>query len=475
MPPSAPASSGSPVPILVVLVAAALLLTPRGPRFEGYKKRRRALPQRLVRPAARLPAGDDSPGALARRDRSARVSIAPRRSGSQTRGPWSGSPSAPTTSAAASPRSPWRRAAPRSTWAPPTAGCSSPTNSGVNWTPVFDPAASSSIGALAVDPDGPRHALRRHRRSQQRGGLLRRQRAAVARRDGGATWEHSACRDAAHRPRRRGSRRTRIASTWPPWAPSSRPAPDRGLYRSEDGRHELEQGAVRQRQHRRLRRGRQPGAPRDASSAPRWERVRRATYRRAHGPGSGIWRSADSRRAPGRGSRPACPRPPTAWGASRSRSRRRGPPSSTRRSSAARRWRLDRAAACTARRRRRHVDAARRRRSFRNAFGGFGWYFGDWRWTRTNPTACTRMGVDFRALQRTAAPTFTSIRQRAPRPTWTSTRCGSTRPTRPASTSGNDGGFYWSLNGGTTWNKSRRPAHHAVLRRRRSTPRTRPA
>jgi hypothetical protein len=68
--------------------------------------------------------------------------------------------------------------------------------------------------------------------------------------------------------------------------------PHRGLYRSENGGAELQPGAVRQRQHRRVRRRHHPAHPETVFCAT-WERVRHQTYRRAYGPGCGIWRSVD--------------------------------------------------------------------------------------------------------------------------------------------------------------------------------------
>jgi photosystem II stability/assembly factor-like uncharacterized protein len=166
-------------------------------------------------------------------------------------------------------------------------------NSGVNWTPVTDGWGWElfSIGALALDPTNANVVYagtgeaNNSVDSYDGNGLLRSA-------DGGQTWQSLGLQATA--------RIARVAVD--PSNPSRifvaamgtqfSTGPDRGLYRSEDGGQNWSRvlfvsdstGATDVLIN--------PAHPETVYCAT-LERVRRYTYRRAHGPESGIWRSAD--------------------------------------------------------------------------------------------------------------------------------------------------------------------------------------
>jgi photosystem II stability/assembly factor-like uncharacterized protein len=167
------------------------------------------------------------------------------------------------------------------------------TNSGVNWTPVTDGWGWElfSIGALALDPANANVVYagtgeaNNSVDSYDGNGLLRSA-------DGGQTWQSLGLQATARIARvavdPADPNRIFVAAMGTQFSTG----PDRGLYRSEDGGQNWSQvlfvsdstGATDVLIN--------PAHPETVYCAT-LERVRRYTYRRAHGPESGIWRSAD--------------------------------------------------------------------------------------------------------------------------------------------------------------------------------------
>ena len=324
------------------------------------------------------------------------------------------------------------------------------TDSGVHWTPILDLAGANvfSIGAVALDPTDPNVVYVGTGEANNAvdnydgNGLLRST-------DGGQTWQPLGLAATA--------RIARVAVD--PSDPSRifvaamgtqfSTGPDRGLYRSEDGGLSWSRvlfvsdstGATDVLVN--------PAHPETVFCAV-LERVRRYTYRRAGGPECGIWRSADhgttwtrltnglptASDSVGRIALALCASRPSivyaqigsgnvgtlSWvGLGLYRS-------------------LDGGESWT----RRDVGT-----TFRNAFGGFCWYFGDLAVDPVNPDIVYPQGVSL--LRSTnGGQSFLAIG-------------GSTHVDQhglwidPASSShlylGNDGGFFWSTNV-TSWSKS---------------------
>ena len=193
------------------------------------------------------------------------------------------------------------------------------------------PLGVSSIGALALDPTDPNTVYVGTGEANAAvdtydgAGLFRT-------RDGGATWESAGPGEtprasAASRSTRRIPNRIFVAAMGTQFSTG----PDRGLYRSEDGGANWTKVLFVNDSTGACDVVINPAHPETVYCAT-WERVRRPTYRRAFGPGCGIWRSVDrgttwTRLANGL---PAPSRQRRA--ASGSRSRRRGRRRSTRRS-----------------------------------------------------------------------------------------------------------------------------------------------
>jgi photosystem II stability/assembly factor-like uncharacterized protein len=324
------------------------------------------------------------------------------------------------------------------------------TNSGVNWTPLLDQAGWNvfSIGAVALDPSNPdivyvgtgeaNNAVDNY----DGNGLLRSM-------DGGQSWQSLGLSATA--------RIARVAVD--PSNPSRifvaamgtqfSTGPDRGLYRSEDGGQSWSKvlfvsdstGATDVLVN--------PAHPETVFCAT-LERVRHYTYRRASGPECGIWRSADHGStwtrltnglptpsdSVGRIALGICASKPSivyaqigsgnlpglVWvGLGMYRS-------------------LDGGQSWA----RRDIGT-----TFRNAFGGFCWYFGDVAVDPNNPDIVYAQGVSL-LRSSNGGQSFTTI-------------AGSTHVDQhglwidPANSShvylGNDGGFFWSTNV-TSWSKS---------------------
>jgi photosystem II stability/assembly factor-like uncharacterized protein len=321
------------------------------------------------------------------------------------------------------------------------------TNAGANWAPIFDDHAVYSIGAVALEP-GSSSVLyvgtgeaNGAVDSYDGGGLFRTP-------DGGATWQFLGL-EATRRIARvaidpSNPDRIFVAAMGTQFSTG----PERGLYRSIDRGGAWQKvlslndstGACDVVIH--------PAHP-ETLYAATWERVRRSTYRRAFGPGCGIWRSADGGDtwtrlqnglpAPsdsvGRiGLAIAPSRPTTVYaqiiGGAVLGYNGRG---------------LYRTTNGGATWQRRDGGA-----TFINMFGGFGWYFGDCAVDPADPNRVYAMGVTIK-------------RSTTGGQTWTDLTSGThvdqhaiwIDPANPQRVYlGNDGGFYSSNDGGSSWTKS---------------------
>jgi photosystem II stability/assembly factor-like uncharacterized protein len=320
------------------------------------------------------------------------------------------------------------------------------TNGGVNWTPIFDTWSDFSIGALALEPGssttlwvgtGEANASVD---SYDGRGLYRS-------RDGGVTFEPMGLAETA--------RIARVAVD--PGDPDHilvaamgtqfSTSPDRGLYRSTNGGQTWTQPLFVNDSTGVCDVVFNPAHPETVFAAT-WERVRRPTYRRAYGPGCGIWRSIDGGAswtrlssglpAPsdnvGRIALGVAPSRPTTVYAQVVSGAAGG-------YSGLGVWRtLDGGDTWT----------KRDQSGFLNMFGGFGWYFGDLGVDPADPEKIYAMGVSFRRSIDGGA-NFLDITGAAhvdQHALWID-------PANPQRIYlGNDGGFYWSTDGGAVWHKS---------------------
>jgi photosystem II stability/assembly factor-like uncharacterized protein len=320
------------------------------------------------------------------------------------------------------------------------------TNSGVNWTPISDDMPFFSVGALAIDPNDPNLVYvgtgeaNSSVDSYDGNGVWRWN-------DASATWAYLGLEETARIGRVAvdpdNPSRIYVAAMGQQFSTDSH----RGLYRSEDAGASWEQvlfvndstGVADVIVH--------PTHPETVYVAT-WERVRRPTYRRAFGPGCGIWRSADYGEtwtrlqnglpepsdAVGRiGLAIAVSQPTTIYaqiitGASGGYNGL----GLYRTSDAGETW------------------TRRDENGFTGIFGGFGWYFGAVGVNPFLPDQVWALGVTLRrssdgGVNFTNSTGTAHVDQHA---IWFD-------PLDPSRIYlGNDGGFYWSLNGGTTWNKS---------------------
>ena len=323
------------------------------------------------------------------------------------------------------------------------------TNSGVNWTPVMDGWGWEvfSVGALALDPTDANviyagtGEANNSVDSYDGNGLLRST-------DGGLTWENLGLQATARIARvavdPANPSRIFVAAMGSQFSTS----PDRGLYRSEDGGQSWSKvlfvsdstGATDVLIN--------PAHPETVFCAT-LERVRHYTYRRAHGAECGIWRSADhgstwTRLASGlptpsdsvgRIALALCASKPSILYAQIG-------------SGSALSWvglgmyrSLDGGQTWTKR------DTGN---SFKNTFGGFCWYFGDVAVDPNNQNVVYAQGVNL-ARSTNGGQTFSNVTGSAhvdQHGLWVD----------PANSNhlylGNDGGFFSSANGGSTWFKS---------------------
>jgi photosystem II stability/assembly factor-like uncharacterized protein len=318
------------------------------------------------------------------------------------------------------------------------------TNAGVNWTPVFDQVLS--IGALALDPNNSSTVY--VGTGEANGAIDNYDGAGVYRTtDAGQNWGYLGLQETRRIARvavdPANSNRVLVAAMGSQFSTG----PDRGLYRSENGGQSWSKvlfvndstgvcDVVFNPAHS------------ETVYAASWERIRRGTYRRSFGPGSGIWLSTDHGTnwtrllsglpAPsdhvGRIALGIAPsRPSTLYaqivgglnesnnGLGFYRSLNGGGTWTQRTGS-----------------------------GFSMIFGGFGWYFGDMRVSPTNPddvyclgqslARSTDGGNNFTTINGTAHPDFHAL--------WLD-------PATPGRIfAGCDGGFFWTTNTGTSWTQT---------------------
>jgi hypothetical protein len=319
-------------------------------------------------------------------------------------------------------------------------------DSGVNWTSVLDGELTFSIGALALDPTDPNTVYCGTGEANSAvdtydgSGLYRTS-------DGGDSWQHLGL-EATRRIGRvavdpSNPDRIFVAAMGTQFSTN----PDRGLYRSEDGGLNWTKVLFVNDSTGCADVVINPAHPETVYCAT-WERVRHPTYRRAFGPGCGIWRSTNSGTtwtllqnglptptdSVGRiGLAIAPSRPSTVYaqiiagsnGGYNGRGMYRT---------------LDGGATWT----RRDVSG------YTGIFGGFGWYFGDMAVDPVDPDKVYALGVDM-VRSTNGGTNFSTVLGTAHvdnHAIWID----------PANSNriylGNDGGFYSSTVGGTTWFKA---------------------
>jgi photosystem II stability/assembly factor-like uncharacterized protein len=320
-------------------------------------------------------------------------------------------------------------------------------NYGVNWTALTDDLPFYSIGALAIDPadTGKVYVGTGEANSSvdsyDGNGLWRTS-------DAGVTWHHLGLTETARIGRvaidPSNSDRIYVAAMGQQFSTDS----NRGLYRSEDGGDTWQKTLFVNDSTGVSDVVVNPAHPETVYVAT-WERVRRPTYRRAYGPGCGIWRSADhggtwtrlstGLPAPsddvGRIGLAIAPSQPSRIYAQITTGAASGYVGLGM-------YRSDDGGETWARK-----DLV----GFTNGFGGFSWYFGaigvnpfisDQVWAMgVNIMRSTDGGIGFSNVTSSSHVDQHAI--------WFD-------PTNPSRIYvGNDGGFYWTTNGGTGgWNKS---------------------
>lgn len=318
-------------------------------------------------------------------------------------------------------------------------------NSGLNWVPLTDATPIMSVGALAIDPSDPQSVYvgtgeaNGSVDSYDGNGLWRT-------RDGGLTWEHlglaATARIAEVAVDPQDPQHLLVAAMGRQFSTG----PDRGLYRSTDG------GASWSRV---IAVNDSTGAcdvvfnplhP-DTVYAATWERVRRPTYRRAFGPGGGVWRSVD------RGA--TWSRLTTGLPARDDNQGRIGLAIAASRPSRVYAMVMSGAiGGYTGRGVYRTDDGGqtwvkRDTGLFSSSFGGFSWYFGEITVDPTNPDRVYTCGVTLlRSLD--GGVSYADVTSGAhvdEHALW----IDPSNPNRVLM--GSDGGFYWTL-GGVGWNKS---------------------
>jgi len=320
------------------------------------------------------------------------------------------------------------------------------TNGGANWSPIFDPVAAYSIGALCLDPNNDQvlyvgtGEANASVDSYDGAGLFRSDNA-------GADWVYVGLAETRRIARVRvdpaNSSRIFVAAMGPQFSAS----PDRGLYRSEDAGLHWTKVLFVSDSTGCCDVALNPAHPETVYAAT-WERLRRPSYRRAFGPECAIYRSADhgttwtklTNGLPvpsdnvGRIALAVAPsRPSTVYAQIASGSSGGYVGLGLYRS-------LDAGTSWTKR------DVS----GFSGNFGGFVWYFGDMYVHPTNPDRIYCLGVGL-ITSTDGGATFSDITGSAHvdnHAMWFD----------PLNAShvylGNDGGFFSSTTGGTPWTKS---------------------
>ncbi len=320
------------------------------------------------------------------------------------------------------------------------------TDAGVNWTSVLDEEFAFSIGALALDPTDPdivycgtgeaNSAVDTYDGS----GLYRSS-------DGGDSWQSLGLQET-----RRIGRvavdpsnpdRIFVAAMGTQFSTN----PHRGLYRSENGGVSWTKVLFVNDSTGCADVVINPAHP-ETVYASTWERVRRPTYRRAFGPGCGIWRSVDSGATWTR-LQNGLPTPTDSVG-------RIGLAIAPSRPSTVYAQIITGSiGGYTGRGMYRTVDGGatwtrRDLSGYTGIFGGFGWYFGETAVDPVDPEKVYALGVDM-VRSTNGGSNFSSVMGNAHvdhHSIWID-------PTNPDRIFlGNDGGFYWSTVGGGTWNKA---------------------
>lgn len=324
------------------------------------------------------------------------------------------------------------------------------TNSGTNWSPVFE--EPYSIGALALEPGNPNVVY--VGTGEANSAVDSYDGAGVFRStDGGLGWA-SLGLTATRRIARiavdpQNVSRIFVAAMGPQFSTS----PDRGLYRSEDGGAHWSKVLFVSDSTGVTDVVINPAHPETVYAAT-WERIRRPTYRRAYGPESGIWRSvnhgttwtllAGGLPAPseniGRIALALAPsRPSTIYaqigsGIIGTSSGIYSGLGFYRSQDGGQTWT------------RRDTPGG----TFESAFGGFVWYFGDMAVDPTNADVVWCLGQNL--IRSVDAGANWSLVAGTTHPDFHALWIDPTNTQRVYT--GNDGGFYSSVNGGGGWTKS---------------------
>jgi len=321
------------------------------------------------------------------------------------------------------------------------------TNSGVNWTPVFDPTGVFSIGAITIDPTDSNTVYvgtgeaNSSVDSYDGNGVYKTT-------DGGVTWTSIGLQATARIARIAihpdNPQRVFVAAMGTQFSTG----PDRGLYRSEDG------GGIWNKVHFVNDSVGvcdvviHPAHPETVYCAT-WERVRRNTYRRAYGPGSGIWKSGNDGASWTR-LQNGLPTPSDSVGRIGLAISKSKP--TTLYAQIVSGANLGYVGLGLYRTDNTGVNWIRKDTTptFRNGFGGFGWYFGD---VAIHPTTQNRVynlgQVLMRSIDGGGSHTdITGLAHVDFHAFWIDPINGN------HCYAGSDGGFFWSTNGGTAWNKS---------------------
>ncbi len=317
-------------------------------------------------------------------------------------------------------------------------------DAGVNWTSIFDRDYAFSIGALALDPTDPNTVYCGSGEANSAvdtydgSGLFRT-------RDGGQTWESLGLQQT----RRIGrvavdpsnTDRIFVAAMGTQFSTN----PDRGLYRSDDGGLHWSKVLFVNDSTGCADVVINPAHP-ETVYCSTWERVRHPTYRRAFGPGCGIWRSINGGTSWTRLSA-GLPAPGDNVG-------RIGLAIAPSRPSMVYAQIISGAiGGYTGLGMYRTADGgdtwARRDVSgYTGIFGGFGWYFGEMGVDPTNSDRVYALGLDI-ARSTDGGANFTNVRNNAHvdnHSLWID-------PANPNRLYlGNDGGFWSTTTGGASWN-----------------------